>query len=124
MKSSFLDSLRNQQPTFNTIFTSCRAKTMPVFMDLCWGDTFDTVEALHDPGIQFDLQERQLVLMRVNREIRYYVGPKDPSAYDQPQEIGILSNEADALSFAYEYLVKRLPLPEIKVDRAVRSKTG
>lgn len=122
MKSSFLDSLRNQQPVFNAIFDNCRAKTMPIFMDLCWGDTFDTLQAFHDPGIRFDLQERQLVLMRVNSEIRYYVGPNDPSACDSPQEIGLLSNEADALSFAYEYLVKRLPLPEIKVDRVVRSK--
>lgn len=122
MISTFLDSLRNQQPLFETILNVCHAKTLPIFIDLCWGDTFDTVAAFHDPGIEFDVQGRQLVLLRVNNEIRYYVGPKDPSANDFPQEIGVLPTEADALSFAYEYIVKRLQPSEIKVERVVRSR--
>ncbi|HTU89203.1 MAG TPA: hypothetical protein VMF69_03820 [Gemmataceae bacterium] len=124
MIASFLDSLRNQQPAFNAILDVCQASTMPVFADLCWGDTFDLNAAFRDPGIQLDAQERRLVLMRVNNEIRYYVGPNDPFADDYPQEIGTLPTEADALSFAYEYLVKRLPLSEIKVKRVVRSRTS
>lgn len=124
MSSTFLDSLRNQQPLFETISNVCHAKTMPVFVDLCWGDSFDTVAAFRDPGVQFDMQGRQLVLMRVNNEIRYYVGPKDPSANSCPQEIGILPTETDALSFAYEYLVKRFQPSEIKVERVVRSRNS
>ena len=96
---------------------------MSLFMDLCWGDTFDATAAFRDPGIQFCIQDRQLVLMRVNNEIRYYVGPTDPSADDYPQEIGSLPTEMDALSFAYEYLVKNHCLSEIKIERSVHSRT-
>lgn len=124
MNGAFLNSLHNQHPVFDTILDACHTKTMPVFVDLCWGDSFDLITAFRDPGIQLDAQERRLVLMRVDNEIRYYVGPNDPYADDYPQEIGILSTEADALSFAYEYLVKRLPLSEINVERIVRSRTS
>lgn len=88
MNSTFLSSLRDQQPIFDAILDVCQPKTMPVFIDLCWGDGFDTLSAFEDPGIQLDSQERRLVLMRVNDEIRYYVGPKAPSVSDSPQEIG------------------------------------
>jgi hypothetical protein len=123
MNSSFLDSLRTQQPIFDSILDVCQTRSMPVFVDLCWGDTFDINAAFRDPGIQLDSRESRLVLMRINNEIRYYVGPRNPSTDDYQQEIGILPSEADALSFAYEYLVKHLPLSEIKVERIVRSRT-
>lgn len=122
MNNTFLSSLRKQEPIFDAILGVCEMRTMPVFIDLCWGDSFDTLAAFNDPGIQFDRQERRLVLMRINNGIRYYVGPKEPSANDSPQEIGTLPTETHALSFAYEYLVKRLPLSEIKIERIVRSR--
>jgi hypothetical protein len=121
MNGVFLDSLRNQQSIFDATSDACQTRTMAVFMDLCWGDAFDTIAAFRDPGIQFDMQERRLVIMRVSKEIRYYVGPNDPFANDCPQEIGILATEVAAISFAYEYLVKRHPLSEIKVERIIRS---
>jgi hypothetical protein len=124
MSGPFFDSLRSQQPIFDEILAVCQVKRMPVFMDLCWGDTFDAGAAFHDPGIQLDMQDRRLVLMRCNDEIRYYVGPQHPYANDRSQEIGTLPTETAALNFSYEYLVKRLPLSEIKVERFVRSRTG
>jgi hypothetical protein len=124
MSASFLDDLRSETNLFGAIESASRVVILPVFIDLCWGEHFDFLRAMKDPGIQFDMERRRFVLMRIDNEIRYYAGTSDPYAQDAPYEIGIFPNTALALSFGGEYLIQGRLFEDITIERIVRSSSS
>jgi hypothetical protein len=58
MSASFLDSLRGETLLFDALSASCTTRKTADFADLCWGDNFDIMEAIRDPGIVFDNSQR------------------------------------------------------------------
>ena len=121
MTSSFIDGLRAVGEAFDRLATACEVKTMPVFIDLCWGENFDVMNAIRDPGIQFDCNERRFVLARLDDEIRFYAGPSHPECDEIQPEIGVFPDEVTALVFGMDFLIKKLPVTTIVANRVLLS---
>jgi hypothetical protein len=114
----FIQTLQSDQ-IFAELTSVCQSQKVADFADLCWGEEFDIMTAVRDPGLLFSNQERLFVLMRINDEIRYYAGLTDPDPEVLQYEMGIFPTVKDALTYGHEYLLNNRDFAEIKIERLV-----
>jgi hypothetical protein len=93
------------------------------YSDLLWGDRFtvDEIDAMIEvPGIKMTTHDRCLVVEWIREELRYYAGPKDPTANeDSTREVGTFASITQALQFA-EAFFSGTSFTAILVPRLVR----
>jgi hypothetical protein len=118
----FLNMLQAERELFEALARSCSLQKAADFADLCWGEEFNIMAAIRDPGLIMEAHDRRCALLRVGNEIRYYAGSVPTSSGELDYEIGVFPNAAAALQFATKYLLDGVPLGGISVDRNIRDR--
>ncbi len=94
-----------------------KCEPCPAFGDLIWDSPPPSVQdLLADPGLTARTELRQMALLRVRGEIRYYLGLAPGSHDHRYAEMGVASSVEDAVALGREFFLGRLPA-EIEVPR-------